>query len=224
MFKLALLAGCFIATGSILYSITTSFAFHPTARQLAGAMLFTTGLFLVIFRKAQLFTGNNLMFLSLFKKQSSIRLILRNWIIVYLGNFIGSILIVSLFYFIFSRFEIIQTRLIAIAELKTSYDFMTAFTKAIFCNILVCLAVFLGVTGPNLKAKILGIFIPITLFVYLDFEHSIANMFFIPMGLSLGGASLQESIPLFLGNIAPVTLGNIVGGLILSLVIARLKN
>lgn len=214
--KLGLLAGIYISIGAIIYSLVTSLGIGETHIRFLGAMLFSIGLILVIFRKAQLFTGNNLMFLNLFQDNSIMPKIIRNWGLVYVGNFIGSLIIVTIMSFIFSQFDYLSEHLISIANKKTSYDFMTAYTKAIYCNILVCIAVTLGVCAKSIIGKLIGIIIPITLFVFLGFEHSIANMFFVPLGLSLGELSPIASTSLFFKNIVPVTLGNITGGLLVS--------
>lgn len=223
MFIRAIWAGNFISVGCILYTITTSFTGDAKLLRLLGSMIFSFGLCLVIYFKSQLFTGNHLMFLNYFQKQTSFRPILKNWGVVYLGNFIGSIAMITIFYFFFSGVDSIQNRFAAIAKLKTEYSFFMAFGKAILCNILVCLAVFLGVTGKTITKKIIGIVIPITLFVFFGFEHSIANMFFIPIGLTFSNVDFAQGSTLFLGNIIPVSLGNIVGGLILSVVYFKLK-
>ena len=215
--QLGLMAGVYISIGATIYSFITSLASTETTFRFLGAMFFSVGLILVIFLKAQLFTGNNLMFINLFQDNSLITKVLRNWGLVYIGNFIGSILIVSIGTFIFSQYELLAEHLVNIAGKKTSYDFTTAYIKAIYCNILVCIAVILGVCSRTIIGKIIGIVIPITLFVFLDFEHSIANMFFVPLGLSLGNYSLETGFQLFASNIIPVTLGNITGGLIVSL-------
>jgi formate/nitrite transporter len=220
--KLAFMAGVYISIGATLYGLVTSIESANLWRFL-GAMLFTIGLILVIFKKAQLFTGNNLMVLNVLFKDSKPKVIIRNWLLVYLGNFLGSIVIAVSLSLIFKNSLPISENLMAIAHKKTSYPFMTSFYKAILCNILVCIAVTFGITLKKTFHKIIGIIIPITLFVFLGFEHSIANMFFIPIGLSFSQATFIESFQLFSMNIIPVTLGNIVGGSIVAYTIYKIK-
>jgi formate/nitrite transporter len=214
--KLGIQAGIYIGFGSLLYSITLTFNGNPNFIKLIGALLFTIGLNFVVFFKAQLFTGNNLMTFSLLKKKINLIELLRNWIFVYIGNFIGAIIFGIFVFYIFSFVPGLDIVLNNIANLKVSYSFNTAFTKAIYCNFLVCMGIYFAIIFEKKRNKIIGIVIPITAFVYFGFEHSIANMFFIPTGL-FNAELLSPKIPtLFLGNIIPVTLGNIIGGLIFS--------
>ncbi len=220
MIHLGVMAGIYISFGGMLFIALTSYAPESKIFRLFGALLFTIGLNLVIFKKAQLFTGNNLMFLNIFKggmNLSVISGIIRNWIFVYLGNFLGSILFVLFCYMLFSTLGVGESHASRISFLKTNYNFQTAFLKAIYCNVLVCIAVSLEIGFENIRYKVLGIIIPITTFVFLGFEHSIANMFMIPIGLSFQDGSLIQQITLFLSNLLPVTIGNIVGGLIVSI-------
>lgn len=216
-FKLGIFAGVYIGIGGILYSLMTNLSGNQTLFKFSGAFLFCVGLILIIFRKAQLFTGNNLMIASVISKRMTIPQMVKNWMSVYLGNFIGSLLIVILFYFLSSQSDSLPNHLASIANKKTSYSFFTAYSKAIYCNVLVCIAVWFAVINKTTLTKLIGIIIPITTFVFLGFEHSIANMFFIPLGLSFTSGSLASNTQLFFGNLIPVTIGNITGGLIVSL-------
>lgn len=215
-------AGNFISLGCIFYTVSTSLSGPTTLLRLIGSMLFSIGLCLVIYFKSQLFTGNHLMFLNLLTKKTTIRLMLRNWTVVFFGNLLGSIIMLCLFCLIFKN-TVLEERLITIAKIKTDYFFTTALYKAVHCNILVCLAVYLGVTCKKLIFKFIGILIPITLFVFLGFEHSIANMFFVPLGSSYYISNITDGVVLFLKNIIPVTFGNILGGFILSIMILKLR-
>ncbi|MGB0454981.1 MAG: formate/nitrite transporter family protein [Bacteriovoracaceae bacterium] len=218
-FFLGVWAGIYIAIGGTFYGIISNFSGQENLIRLLAALSFTIGLNLVVFKKAQLFTGNNLMLVELFKKSISFTALLKNWVFVYLGNLVGSLIIVSLVTLLIFKFDPLTEHLKNIALKKSSYNLNTAFIKAIYCNILVCIAIWFGVTANSIPKKVTGIIIPITLFVYLGFEHSIANMFFIPLGLSFSQVSLSESIRFFMQNIVPVTVGNIVGGMIVSLLI-----
>lgn len=219
---LGFVAGVYISMGAIIYSLVTSMDGNPILLRFFGAFLFCGGLILVILKKAQLFTGNNLMFLNFFGKQTTPLKILRNWFLVYFGNFIGAILMAIALATIFSQIQPIRENIIAIAQKKTSYPFEIALYKAIFCNMLVCSAVVLGVCLKTLSGRIIGIIIPITIFVFMGFEHSIANMFFIPTGLLVGDFNGTFIMTSFIKNIIPVTFGNIIGGFLLSLGISRL--
>lgn len=217
----AILAGTYIGIGGLLFTIATHYNSSSNGLKLFGAILFCVGLNLVVFLKAQLFTGNNLMLFSVFRKKLKWGDLATNWIIVYLGNLIGSLLfILFVNFFLENKVQLVE-RFIEIVKLKTNYNFFTAFYKAIFCNILVCLAIYFTVIARNLWQKLIGILVPITCFVYLGFEHSIANMFFLPIGLYLSDLNIEFGTQLFVENIIPVTLGNIIGGLILSIVLLK---
>lgn len=214
---LAFMAGIYISFGAFLYSLATATSIQPTVAKLFGSLLFTIGLNFVVFFKAQLFTGNNLMFVGILKKEIPFLKLVRNWSFVFFGNFLGALFIVSILTPLISDVEFLSERLIAISKLKTNYSFAIAFVKAILCNILVCLAIFFGIIMKTKLTKIIGIVIPITIFVFMGFEHSIANIFFVPFGLALDSVASKEALTLFLNNLVPVTLGNIVGGFIVSL-------
>lgn len=228
---LAILAGAFIGLGGIYFNFSTAqITINVLFTQIIGGLTFSLGLILVVIAGAELFTGNNLMIMSLVgKKISSLKLI-RNWIIVYVGNFIGSILIAYLLY-LTNVWSInggdFAIRAISIANHKVNLDFSNAFFLAILCNILVCLAIWLATSGRSVTSKILAIIFPISAFVALGFEHSIANMYFISFALilledpSIHGILQQSGISVdlsnlnmtgFFKNLLPVTLGNIVGG------------
>ena len=233
-FALAVLAGAFIALGAV-FSITVTagaagnLPFGIT--KLLGGLVFCLGLILVIVAGAELFTGNNLIVMAWANRHVSIRQVLRNWVIVYAGNFVGSILTAGLVFYArqytFGQ-GAIGLNILNIAESKTSLDFVQAILLGILCNALVCLAVWLCFSARTTTDKILAIVFPITAFVAAGFEHSIANMFFIPLGLFVkAGASVEfwEMIGrtaadypnltwgnFFIANLLPVTIGNIIGG------------
>lgn len=218
-FTAGLWAGTFIALGGICYALLSSLDVSSNLIRLAASVSFSVGLILVIFKKSQLFTGNNLMFISIFKKTISIKEVIKNWALVYIANLCGALFVAATLYFLINDTEVIASHLENIANKKVSYTFSTALLKAVLCNILVCLAVWLGVTLKGKMKKIIGIVLPITAFVFLGFEHSIANMFFIPIGLGVSDLETTKSVELFFKNIIPVTAGNIIGGLIVSTVL-----
>ena len=227
MFVLAMLAGAFIALGAMFYT----FVVHNSTlslglTQLIGGLVFCLGLVLVIIAGAELFTGNNLIVMAYVSGDIKLSQLVRNWVIVYLGNFVGALLMVLLVYFSNHwSFGDVGVKALMIASKKVSMPFTEALTKGILCNVLVCLAVWLCFAGRSVTDKIRAIVFPITAFVALGFEHSVANMYFIPAGLLLSMdteviALLDQSADItqltlngfLLNNLLPVTIGNIIGG------------
>ncbi len=226
---LGILAGFFIGLGAMFATlVTTDIHAGFGLTKLVGGLVFSLGLILVILAGAELFTGNALMVGSRISGKISVSKMLRNWGIVYLANLIGSLLMVVLIYY--SNFWVadgfkVGANSIIIANAKANLPFLTAFVRGIMCNILVCLAVWLCFGARTTIDKIFAIIFPITAFVAAGFEHSIANMYFIPMGIALTGkvevlnaAGLSAAqvanlnVVGFINNLIPVTLGNIVGG------------
>lgn len=215
-------AGLSIAFGGALYALISSFHGNSFLNKWLGASFFSLGLILIVFCKGQLFTGNVLMIFNLLKRNMSLTPMFRNWGYVYFGNFLGSLLFVGFIYIIchylsFNHF--LSLKLVSIAEYKINQSSLFLLFKAIACNILVCLAVYYSIIMKKWWSKIIAIVIFITLFVGLGFEHSIANMFFIPVGLAIEGKVNAQSAYGLLYNLLWVTLGNIIGGSIVSLMI-----
>ena len=229
---LALLAGAYIALGAVLFTIVTndlSAYIGDGLSRLVGGLSFSLGLILVILGGAELFTGNNLIVAGYLDRKISGKQVLNNWFWVYLFNFVGAILVASLFFYsgIWKANDgEIAARIINIAAAKTSLTWSEAFFRGILCNWLVCLAVWIAMAAKDAVSKILGIMIPIAAFVAAGFEHSIANMYFVPMGLMVKGSELAQNIfnpallqgitwqTFFINNLIPVTLGNIIGGVV----------
>jgi formate/nitrite transporter len=226
-FVLGVLAGAFIGLGAVLATLVgtdSSFGFGVT-RWLAG-IAFSLGLVLVVIAGAELFTGNNLMVMAVASRQVTVARLLRTWGIVYLGNFVGALSIVAMVmlagWWTLDDKAVGSTAL-SIAAGKTALPFGTVFFRGILANALVCLAVWLATGGRSLTDKVVAIVPPIAAFVANGFEHSVANMYFIPIGLFLKGRSGLDattdtsSLTLggFLRNLSASTLGNIVGGAIL---------
>ncbi len=188
----------------------------------AGAFAFTVGLILVVVAGSELFTGNNMyVALSFFDGKTKGAHLLRNWIAVYFSNFIGAMIIVAIVFwggFLFQDggLTAFGTKAVATATAKVSYSWFSAFLRGIGCNWLVCLAVWMSLGGQDVISKIFACFFPIFTFVLCGFEHSVANMFFIPIGLLAAGGTVPElTVGSFItANLIPVTLGNIVGGAI----------
>ena len=223
MFLLAILAGAFIALGAELYTITVTgtepiLGFGLT--KLIGGFVFCLGLILIVIAGAELFTGNNLIMMATLSGKVNISKLLRNWVIVYLGNFFGSIA-TAYFIFLSEQYKMadgaVGAAAVAIAGAKCSADFVPLFFKAIFCNAMVCLAVWLCFSARTSVDKIFCIIFPITGFVASGFEHCVANMYFIPAGLFINNITGTGTADLtwanfFIANLIPVTLGNIAGG------------
>lgn len=246
MFILAILAGAFIGIGAIF--ATTVSAGSMSIKDAAGTaafstglpygvvrlltgLVFTVGLILVVVGGSELFTGNNLIIMAFANKKVSLGGLLRNWIVVYCGNFVGSIATAYIVFlskqYTFGSGAIGLTAL-NIGEAKTSFTFIQAVALGIMCNALVCMAVWLCYSARSTTDKILSIIPPISCFVAAGFEHSIANMYFIPIALFVkywGDPKFFETIGktaenfpnltwgnFFIGNLLPVTIGNIIGG------------
>jgi len=232
-FMLAIMAGSFIGLGAVFFT----FVIHDSTlsiglTKLIGGFVFSLGLILVIITGAELFTGNNLIVMAFVSQKITMQQLLRNWSIVFFGNLVGSLIIVILIFFSgqwTSGGASVGVKALMIANGKVNLTFMEAISKGILCNILVCLAVYLCFSGRSVTDKILAILFPITAFVALGFEHSIANMYFIPAGLLLKqnptvmaaaqemlGSTLDFSKLTLYGfvvnNLLPVTIGNIIGG------------
>lgn len=232
LLALAILAGAFIAIGSIFATtVATGSSELPygITRLLMG-LVFSLGLILVIVGGAELFTGNILIVIAWANKKVSTRALLRNWGIVYLGNFIGAVL-TALIMFLGKQYTFasgaVGTTAVSIAISKTHLGFIQAIALGTLCNGLVCLAVWLTYSARSTTDKIMAILFPIAAFVAAGFEHSVANMYFIPLGLfikqfdpaftastNLAAADLTWGTFL-LKNLLPVTIGNILGGAVL---------
>jgi formate/nitrite transporter len=239
MFTLAVLAGAFIASGAffsttVMAGAGTQLTYGVT--RLLGGLSFCLGLILVVIAGAELFTGNNLIVMAWAAGKVSTGKLLRNWAIVYVGNFVGSVLTAVLVFAsrqYLSGGAAVGITAVKIADGKTNLDLLQALALGILCNTLVCMAVWLCYSARSTTDKILSIIFPISAFVAAGFEHSIANMYFIPYGILIrdlagdgfwglkavadAGLAVDKLANLtwanfFLRNLAPVTLGNIIGG------------
>ena len=229
---LAVMAGAFIGLGAAFATLTTTgspMGFGPT--RVLGGVAFSLGLILVVVAGAELFTGNNLVAMAWASRQINTRQVARNWILVYLGNFVGSVGTALLVFWsgtLALGDNAVAINAIQIAAAKVELGWFEAFVRGILCNALVCLAVWLCNSARSTTDKILAIVWPIAGFVALGFEHCIANMYFIPLGILLKNygtfsASLEANPGSWPGlsaaglthNLIPVTLGNIVGGTLL---------
>lgn len=218
VFAASILAGAYIAFGGLLALMVGGglpgiAASNPGLKVFLFGAVFPVGLMLVAVAGAELFTGNTAYFApSILSRRLSFKDLARNWGIVYIGNFVGSILVA---YFFAYQTDLLQkdpwqASVQAIVEAKTNQSFYKAFIKGIACNWLVALAMWMSFASKSIGGKILAIWFPIMAFVAMGFEHSVANMFFIPTGIFYG-AELSWG-QFLVKNLLPVTLGNIVGG------------
>lgn len=233
LFTLAILAGAFIGLGAMLATTaaagTSGTLPYGVARILIG-LVFSLGLILVVVGGAELFTGNNLIVMAWANGKVTTYALLRNWIIVYIGNFVGSVATAGMVFlgkqYLFGGGSVGLAAL-GIANGKVHLGFIQAIALGVLCNALVCLAVWLTYSARSVVDKIMAIIFPITAFVAAGFEHSIANMYFIPLGLMI-----KDFDPVFtataeldlsgltwgtflVNNLLPVTIGNIIGGTVL---------
>lgn len=217
---LSILAGVYIAMGSALAfmvgnGVPADAAGNPIIKSILSGMVFPIGLILVVMLGAELFTGNNALLISgLCRGKYSFGKVLRNWGIVYVGNFIGAIFFAYVFIYLaqLTAKEPYHQAAINIAVAKTSLPWMVAFIRGVAANWFVCLAVWLGLTCESPGSRMFGSWLPVFAFVVFGFEHSIANMFFIPLGIFEGAAVTWGDF--VVKNLVPVTLGNILGGVI----------
>ena len=226
------LAGVFIGLGAMLCTlVTTDIGIGFGLTKLLGGLVFCLGLILVVIAGAELFTGNSLLTMSWISGRTSFARLARNWGLVYFANLAGALALVGLmFYSLQWTFanNAVGANALLTANAKVNLGFGEALTRGILCNFLVCLAIWLCLSARTVTGKILAILFPITAFVAAGFEHSIANMYFIPMGILmanqpavLGAAGVTAggianlTWAGFAGNLVPVTIGNIIGGGIL---------
>jgi formate transporter len=236
LMALAVLAGAFIAFGALFATTVLAGADglfpYGLTRMFAG-IAFSLGLVLVVVGGAELFTGNNLMVMAWAAGKVSARQILRAWTIVYIGNFIGAAgtaLLVFLSGQYLAGRGAVASVVLKIALDKSNLPFVQALLLGVLCNTLVCLAVWLALGARTTSDKVLAVIFPVSAFVAVGFEHSVANMYFIPLGLMVkawGPASLWTQIasspenyaaltwPGFFLSLIPVTIGNIIGGSVL---------
>ena len=224
MFALAVLAGAFIALGALFFTITmtTGTTGQPPAfglMRLAGGITFSLGLILVVVGGAELFTGNNLIAMAWASGRVTTQQVMRNWGWVYLGNLVGAVgtaVLVWLAGVHTMSDGAVGEAMVQIARSKIALDPVSALARGILCNVLVCLALWLCMGARSVTDKILVIVFPITAFVACGFEHSVANMYFLPIGVALAaGTSAPLSAVDAISNLALVTLGNVLGGTVL---------
>lgn len=226
-FVLAVLAGAFISLGAMFATVVTADTANVPfgITRLLGGVVFSLGLVLVVVAGAELFTGNNLIVMAWADRRIPLGRLLRNWGIVYVGNLVGA-LATALLVFAARQYEFgdgaVGLNVLAIAETKSSLGWGQAVALGVLCNALVCLAVWLSYAARSVTDKVLAVLFPITAFVAAGFEHSVANMYFLPIGLLVKHASADPGqYPnltwdnALVNNLVPVTLGNIFGGAVM---------
>jgi formate transporter len=232
MFVLSVLAGAFIALGAI-FATTATAGLEGVGfglRRLISGLVFCLGLILVVVGGAELFTGNNLIVMAWAAGKVTTGRLMRNWGLVYAGNFVGSVGTALIMFFTHHHHfgnGAVGAVALSIANTKVSLEFVQAVALGIMCNVLVCLAVWMTFSARTTEGKILSIVFPITAFVAAGFEHCVANMYFIPIGLLIkefdpafaAGTGMDLSqltwFGFFVDNLLPVTVGNIIGGAVM---------
>ena len=230
-FILAILAGALIAIAGVYFTFATSqMIVTRTFTQIFGGLLFSFGLMCVVITGAQMFTGNTLGIMNIASRKLKATKLLRNWVIVYVGNFVGAAATAGVLYMSHAwttngyQFGI---KALMIASRKVNLGFVDAFFLGILCNSLVCLAIYLAASGKKVSDKILAIMFPTAAFIAMGFEHCVANMYFLTFAslikndpsllsaMQTAGVTVDTSHLDYMGivnNLLPVTLGNIVGG------------
>lgn len=213
LFTLAVLAGAFIAFGAMFYlAVMYQFGPAPGAGKLVGAIAFSLGLLLIVVGGAELFTGNNLIILARCDGLIGTDALLRNWGVVYAGNLAGAAataVLIAMSGILGAETGALADFVRKVAAAKTALPWEQAFVRGILCNTLVCLAVWLCFACHTVTEKAVAIVFPISAFVTLGFEHSVANMFLLPLGILAG---LPADAVGLAANLTAVTAGNIVGG------------
>ena len=217
---LGILAGAFIGLGALFSVIVLSdSSLGFAASRVLGGAVFSLGLLLVVVAGAELFTGNNLLAMGWAQGGITTRELLYNWIVVCLSNFIGAVGLAGIV-FLSGHAEMnggaIGEAYLQIAAAKSSLPFWTAFWRGVLCNVLVCMAVWMSLAGRSVVDKFVAVLMPIAAFVAAGFEHSIANMYLLPLGMMLQAAAGEPvQVSGLWRNLVPVIAGNIVGGSVL---------
>lgn len=221
LLTLAVMAGAFIGLGAMLSVVVradTSLGFAASA--LLAGLVFSLGLLMVVVAGAELFTGNNLLVMGWADGRITTTQVLRNWVVVCLGNLVGAI---GLAWLVFASGHTglnggsVAQKVVQIALAKQALPFWSAFLRGVLCNVLVCLAVWMAMGGRSVTDKAVAVMFPVMAFVAAGFEHSIANMYLLPQAMMLqdSGVGLDEgaiTMAGMLGHLVPVILGNLVGG------------
>ena len=234
MFVLGILAGMFIALAGVGATVASASIEAASVAKFVGACVFPVGLAMTLLAGSELFTGNCLLIIPVLEKQATIKGMLKNLVVVFFGNLVGAVLIAALVVYghtlsLFSN--AVAVNVIHTAVAKVSLTWGDAFFRGVLCNFLVCIAVWIAFAAKDVAGKVIGLYLPIMLFVLAGFEHNVANMYYIAAGIFAKGNSAyvaantaayaKDNLDLlnwgtyFTKNIIPVTVGNIVGGMLL---------
>src|SRR5882672_9853383 len=223
-FMLAIVAGGSIGLGALYFPIVASDAELSFATtRVVGGLVFSLGLAIVLVGGAELFTGNNLIVMAWASGSVTTREMLRNWVVVYFGNLIGSVglvVLVLLSHHLDMNGGRVGLSILTTAAAKIQPDAAALFFKGVLCNLLVCLAVWLAYAGRSVTDKIVALALPVSAFIAAGFEHCVANMYFLPLAwlmtqtghVPAGFDASAITVEGIIHNLVPVTLGNIVGG------------
>lgn len=235
LFVLGVMAGVLIGLGAVASSTAAHALSDAGLVRLVSGAVFPIGLIMVILLGTELFTGNALMVTAVIARRITWGQLVRNWAVVFAGNFVGAVALAALMAY-FGQLNIgggdLAVYTAKVAASKASLPWPNAFVLGVFCNFMVCVAVYLGSTAQDTAGKVIGIFVPIFGFVLAGFEHCVANMYYIPAGIfananpayadMIAGAGINTAVlnwgAFFVSNLIPVTLGNIVGGVLVGLV------
>ena len=216
LFLSGILAGFFIGMGGVVTNVASNSIANTSVAKILCGLLFPFGLIMVMLTGAELFTGNCLITVSVLERRASFWGMLRNLLIVYVGNFVGAVLLAAACVY-GGQISISSMATIKVAAAKCSMSFTSALILGILCNILVCTAVMMGLCAKSVAGRAMGAYFPVAFFVMSGFEHCVANMYYVPAGLF---ANVDNNPVLTWGNfvfnnLLPVTLGNIIGGCLL---------
>lgn len=235
LFVLGVAAGMLIGLGAVASSTAAHGLSDAGLVRLVTGAVFPIGLVMVVLLGTELFTGNALMVTAAISGRITWAALARNWVVVYVGNFVGAVALAAACAY-FGQLDIgggaLAVYTAKVAASKASLPWGNAFVLGIFCNLMVCIAVYLGSTAQDTAGRILGLMIPIFGFVVAGFEHCVANMYYIPAGIFavgngayaglISGAGINTAVlnwgSFVANNLVPVTLGNIVGGVLVGLV------
>ncbi len=224
----AMLAGFYIASGAVVANTAGHLLTNAGLSRVLCGLLFPFGLIMVIVTGAELFTGNCLITISLLEKKAALAGMVRNLVLVYIGNLLGAVILAASIVYC-GQLDLsggaLAVHTIRTAAAKCSIPFGKALVLGILCNVLVCAGVMCSLCGKSLAGRAIGAFVPVSFFVIGGFEHCVANMYYIPAGLMAAGvpqyAQLAQGAGVdlsalnlvgFFSNLVPVTLGNIIGG------------
>lgn len=235
---LGALAGFIIGASGAAAATVSHAITNPSLARLISGLIFPFGLGIVLLLGAELFTGNSMMFIAAAAKRASVRGILRNWLCVYLGNFVGAAALAAACAFtgpLDHGGEALALHTIRVAAAKCTLPFGSALVLGILCNLLVCMGVLCGMASKDLAGRVMGAFLPVSFFVFGGFEHCVANMYIVPAGLfarlvpryEIAAQAAEIGLSqltwgrFIAANLLPVTIGNILGGLLISFLMWR---